>query len=135
MHLKHFPLNTVPQILICHTFIIVYLKCFDFHCGKVFWSKDLEVCSLIFCFSWFLAYKVPLWSENILQMISIIWDLLNLHYDSAYNLFWCVSFTFEKNVYSKVTGCSVLHMSSWLSMVQISYILSIFFVWLVYQLL
>ena len=55
---------------------------------------------------------MPLWSEKILEIISILLNLLRLALcPSVWSILENVPCTLEKNVYSDFFGCNVLKMS------------------------
>ena len=65
-----------------------------------------------FLFLWVISSLMPLWSEKILEIISILLNLLRLALcSSIWSILWNVPCALEKNVYSDFFVCNVLKMS------------------------
>ena len=65
-----------------------------------------------FWFLWFNSSFMLLWSEKMLEIISVLWNLLRFVLcPSMWSVLENVPCTLEKNVYSAFCGCSVLKIS------------------------
>ena len=65
-----------------------------------------------FLFLWLISIFIPLWSEKILEVISIVLNFLRLVLcSSMWSFLENVPYALEKNVYSNFFGCNILKMS------------------------
>ena len=108
-----FPLEYIPVN------VLIVLKSFEillfFVCGCLQFGIEfsLHVVSFFsFLLPWLISSFMPLWSEKMCEIISILLNLLILVLcPSMWSILENVQCVLEKNVYSDVLGCNVLKIS------------------------
>lgn len=108
--------SCIPQFW-CHSFNIICLKVFSYFQYDFFfehWKYIVyfqKLVDFLVLSPLFISSLIPLWSQNILSMISILWHFFKnlLLWLSRWSILINFPHAFKKSIHSAVVKCWVIH--------------------------